>query len=201
MLLLVAVVYLLLTSESLSQGKHTYEWYHIWTRTRSVFLIVECGGCCRESIALIGNADVAVRIFANPLLERYQTNEVARDRIEISPENTSSAWCSTMLSGTSILDPYLEFHFNSSYLIETVCISGDQTFPHRYATEFLVQNDTKQGSIFIGSLGIISDTVSPLITCNTNDTINISLKNLIRCTILLWLVEVMWWTLAWKILY
>lgn len=124
-------------------------------------LYIECGGCCRESIALIGNDDVSVRIFANPLLEEYQTNEVARDRIEISPGNTNSAWCSTMLNGTSILDPYLEFHFNSSYLIETVCMSGDHILTHRYATQFLVQNDTRQGSIFIGSLGIIGDRVSP----------------------------------------
>ena len=74
-----------------------------------------------------------------------------RDKIELSEDNTNDAWCSVKLPGTNIFDPYVEFRFNSTYIIQGVSIAGhppsDATLG--FVTAFIIQNDTDQYSTFI----------------------------------------------------
>ena len=89
-----------------------------------------------------------MNISANPLLEA--SSKVSREEIELS-ENNQNAWCSVKLMGTSIFDPYIEFWFNSTYVIERVSIAGHPNISSTMGrvTAFLIQNGTDLPAAFI----------------------------------------------------
>ena len=88
-----------------------------------------------------------MKISANPFLEGDNA-KVESTTVEISEGNDQGAWCSVLPPGRTAYNPYLTFEFNSTYLIETVKISGLYN-PNMYVTALTIQNDTGQGFVFI----------------------------------------------------
>ena len=114
----------------------------IVVRTTMYISILEFS-CGEEVIPLISDDSAVVNISTNPLFEE---EDVEHDALSISND---TAWCSVMLTGTNIFDPYLTVHFNSTYLIETVSIAGDPGINGSYITALHLQHDRGQEFVFI----------------------------------------------------
>ena len=102
---------------------------------------------CEEAIEpLVSNDNIYVNISANSRLpDTGNAVTVSSELFELG--NEDDAWCfSSMQLKTTVFDPYVQFRFNSSYLIVGVSISGYQNLTRESVTSLIVLQGTAQAS-------------------------------------------------------